>query len=370
MVKNPLFPLRRLGLDTGRWLGSWRLSVVLMVLAAFFHLFLAAWAFTSPSHVVRNIAGLAPFWLVYGLLLINTAVCFTRRWRGLSRRGRRAALGSYLFHGAFFLLAAGFLLSLATRQEVSLWAATGETFSGEPGQVLSRTPPRWWNFRRPLPTFRVDRVTPELWRDQLLFTRLEADLTFPGGSTVTTRINRPLWLGWGTFLRLSGFGYAPRYELSDRVGRPLDSAFVKMNVFPPGQRDHFQIPDLPHRFYVEVLPDFAVEQGEPITRSLELVRPAVWLRVVRGPLELGEALVRQGDVFGFEGLRLRFPEIRYWGQFAVVRDPGAPVIFLGYLLGLAGLGLKLWADARAEPEAQLTTKSGADAGEPASEEAS
>lgn len=351
-MRRPLPALRRLGLDAGRWLGSWRLSVVLMVLAALFHLFLAAWAYTSPSHVVRNIAGLAPFWLVYGLLLVNTAVCFTRRWRALSRRGRRAAAGSYLFHGALFVLALGFLLSLATRQEVTLWAATGETFTGEEGQVLSMTPPRWVSLPQGLPTFRVDRVEPELWRDQLLFTRLEADLTLladggGGGRPATTRINRPLWLGWGTFLRLSGFGYAPRYELTDRAGATLDSAFVKMNVFPPGQRDHFRIPDLPHRFYLEVLPDFAVEEGEPITRSLELVRPAVWLRVVRGPLELGEALVRRGDAFGFEGLRLRFPEIRYWGQFSLVRDPGAPVIFLGYLLGLAGLALKLWADAGA-----------------------
>ena len=39
----------------------------------------------------------------------------------------------------------------------------------------------------------------------------------------------------------------------------LDSAFVKLNVFPPGQRDFFQLPDYPHRFYLGVLPDFALE---------------------------------------------------------------------------------------------------------------
>ena len=43
----------------------------------------------------------------------------------------------------------------------------------------------------------------------------------------------------------------------------IDSAFVKLNVFPPGQRDFFQLPDHPHRFYLEVLPDFAVVDGEP-----------------------------------------------------------------------------------------------------------
>ena len=43
----------------------------------------------------------------------------------------------------------------------------------------------------------------------------------------------------------------------------------------------------------------------------------------------------------FEGLRLLFPEIRYWGEFSIVRDPGAPILFLGYLLGLVGLLIKL-----------------------------
>jgi hypothetical protein len=359
MRRNPLFHLRRLSLDAGRWLGSWRLSIVLMVLAALYHGFLAAWAASSPPHVVANIASLLPFWLLYGLLLANTAVCLLGPRLGRLRRQLSAApggtdgtgprtwarrwapLGTYLFHGAFFLLAVGFLLTLGGRQEARLWAAEGETFTGEPGQVLSQSPPRLLAAGVPPVRFHLEKVTPELWRDQLLFTTLEAELTLASGRRAVTRINRPLWLGWGTFLRLSGFGYAPRYRLADRDGRPLDSAFVKLNVFPPGQRDYFQIPGYPHRVYVEVLPDFAVEGGEAVTRSLNLANPAVRVQIYRGRLELGEAVLRQGDALGFEGLALSFPEIRIWGELTLVHDPGVPVIFAAYLVGLAGLLLKL-----------------------------
>ena len=45
--------------------------------------------------------------------------------------------------------------------------------------------------------------------------------------------------------------------------------------------------------------------------------------------------------FSQQAETLRFPEIRYWGEFTIVRDPGAPILFLGYFLGLAGLLLKL-----------------------------
>jgi hypothetical protein len=127
----------------------------------------------------------------------------------------------------------------------------------------------------------------------------------------------------------------------------IGSSFIKLNVFPPGQEDYFSPGEYPHRVYVEVLPDFAVEAGEAVTQSLNLINPAVSLQVRRGKIDLGRAVLRAGDSFGFEGLSLRFPEIRYWGQFAVVRDPGAPIVFLGYLIGILGLLLKLRGD-RAE----------------------
>jgi len=387
-----LYTIRRGLRAAGASLGSWRLSVVLMVLAALYFALLAIWSRSTPPHVVHNIAMLLPFWIVYGLLLANTGVCLWRRiptlvreiardprnldrpadWslptppdleraeaRDLLRalgvrrpverdggcagvRHRWTALGTFLFHGAFFLLAVGFLLTLVARREATVWVAVGEDYVGAPDQV--RAPPSGpaGTAIPPGLRFRVDRIFPEFWGDELLFTRLEARITWLDGSARTTRINRPLWVGPATFLRLSGFGYAPRYELVDVDGRVRESSFVKLNVFPPGQRDYFQASGLPHRFYLEILPDLDPRSDPPETRSLNLVHPGVLLRVLRGRLDLGGGTLTPGDPgFGFEGLRIRFPEIRYWGEFAVVRDPGAPVVLLGYLVGLVGLALKL-----------------------------
>jgi hypothetical protein len=407
MWDRALYTLRGRIPDVGRGLGSWRLSIVLMVLAGLYYGLLAIWATSSPPHVVQNIGSLIPFWALYALLLINTVVCLWTRLGALKRdvspgpslnraapewewptgeldleamrerlrrlgyrtrstgegglwgvRRRFAALGTYLFHGAFLLVAAGFLLGLLMRHEATVWVAVGEEFTGQPEQFLSQSPPRLLAVGLPARSFRVTGITPGFWRDQLLFTDLQADLEMPGGGTVTTRINRPVWWDWCSFLRLSGFGYAPRYEITDRAGVVLDSAFVKLNVFPPGQRDFFKAAHYPHRLYVAVLPDFALVDGEPATRSLNLAHPAVVLQVLRGKVDAGGATLPPGGRFTFEGLTVRFPEIRYWGEFSIVRDPGIPVLFAGYLVGLAGLVLRL-RGRRAEVEWQGDSDRGA-----------
>ncbi len=337
MLHRVLFACRRLTLDAGRWLGSWRLSIVTMVALALYQALLAIWATSTPPHVVKNIAGLTIFHLVYLLILLNTVVCFWRRLPQLKSKP-----GSFLFHGSFLLVALGFLLSYTSRQEASFWVAAGERFTSQPEQILSQSPPRVLSLDIPLMDFTVEEIVPELWQDQMLFTRLEARLTLPGGEVAATRINRPLLWDPITYLRLSGFGYAPRWELLDTSGQVRDTAFVKLNVFPPGQRDFFRLPGLPHRFYVELFPDLARDEaGEPFTRTLNLRNPGVVLRVWRGRVDLGGALIESGQGFEFEGLVVSFPEIRYWGELTVVRDPGMPVLFAGYALALAGLLWKL-----------------------------
>ncbi len=320
-----------------------------MVLAALYYLFLALWAGSTPPHVVQNIASLLPYWLIYILLLLNTGLCLWQRLPAMVRQvgtsRRWSALGTYLFHCAFFLLAAGFFTTLAFRHETKVRVAMGEEFTGAEEQFASAPAPGLLSKQE---HFVVDDITPVFWRDQMLFTNLEADLTFADGTEATTRINRPLWLGWGTFLRLTGFGYAPVYELLNRNGRVIDSAVVKMNVFPPGQRDRMSPRMIPHRLYLEVYPDMDFGDERVNTRTLNLVDPGILLHVQRGKLDLGRTVLRPGELFEFEGLGLRFVEIRYWGEFTVVFDPGAPVIFIAFLLGLSGLGLSFWGNREAE----------------------
>lgn len=370
-------------------LASWRLSVVLTVALAVDYAHLAVFARGSPAEVVGNIANLAPFWAVYALLLLNTGTCLWLRlpllrrelsaapqslgppsWElptaplevaaaralldrlgyrggaaaperlwGLKRRA--SGLGTYLFHGSFFVLLAAFATTLAFREEFRLVAVVGEEFRGDRAQVLARAGSPVLTLGLPPLRFTHQKLEPEFWNDQLLFTRLVSTLQLEDGSTGQTAINRPLWLGFGLFLRLSSLGYAPRYELRASDGHLIDSAILRLNIFPPGARDHFRPEQLPHRFYLQLHPDLEVKDGEPGTRSMNLVDPGFLVRVQRGRVDLGEKLLRRGEAYSFEGMSVRFPEVRYWGEFVLLRDPGAPILGAGFLMALAGLALRL-----------------------------
>lgn len=370
-------------------LASWRLSVVLTVALAVDYAHLVVFARSSPAEVVGNIASLAPFWAVYALLLLNTGTCLWLRlpqlrrelspgpqahgppsWElpapgldaaaarallhrlgyrggaaapervwGLKRRG--AGLGTYLFHGSFFVLLAAFATTLAFREEFRLVAVVGEEYTGDRAQVLARQGSPVITLGLPPLRFTHQKLEPEFWNDQLLFTRLVSTLKLEDGSEGQTAINRPLWLSFGQFLRLSSFGYAPRYELRATDGHVIDSAILRLNVFPPGARDHFRPEQLPHRFYLQLYPDLELEGGQPGTRSMNLVNPGIQVHVQRGRVDLGGRLLRQGEAYAFEGMSVRFPEVRYWGEFVLLRDPGAPVLGFGFLMALAGLALRV-----------------------------
>lgn len=391
-----LFWLRGLPPRASQLLASWKTSVVLLVLAALYDALLALWARSAPAQAVRELAGLLPLRAAYLLLLLSTAWCLWKRLPGLRRDvGRapafsgapprwelrldeaatqgqaeallreagyrvatidgsvwgvlrpRAALGAVLFHLGVLLLALGLLLTQLARDEFKLWVGVGEDYVGLQEQILSRELPRALSSGLPKVGFRVERIEPELWRGELAFTRLAARLRFPGGAVRETRIDRPLWLSAATFLRVSGFGYALRYEILDREGRVIESAFVKLNVLPPGQRDSIAPQGLPHRVYVRLVQDPSGRGAAAAARSLDLRNPAFAVHAYRGKVDLGERVIKLAEPIPLEELVLRIPEVRYWGEFTLLRDPGAPLVMLAFAIVLAGLALSL-RGARAE----------------------
>lgn len=332
MWDRALYQLRAALTEPRALLGSWKLSVALMVGASVFYLMLAVYSWTVPSHVVAGIASLSLYWICWTLLLVNTFVCIWNRWRSTSR-------ASVLFHGSFFVIATGLLLSFGSREESRLRVAAGERFDGREEQFIARA-----GTLSPDP-FTAISITPAFWRDQLLFTRLEAVLDFDGAKK-TTRINRPLWISPATFLRLSGFGFAPRYEIVDAQGRVLETAFAKLNVFPPGQRD-FLVPErFPYRVYLEVYPDAELAKDGVSNRTMNLTRPLLVASVYRGHLAIASRPLRLGEPLELEGVSIRFPEVGLWGEFSCVRDLGVPLIFAGMLMAMTGLTVTLLARRR------------------------
>jgi len=347
------------------WLASWKLSAALLLLAALCYLFRVIWSTSAPAPPIAD--GDPPLicWLIYPALLLNAGFCLWRRLPLLGRdlsarpiagrcahrwelkvsvpmdasattamlrrlgyriercddgsywglRRRWSALGSFLSHAALFPIAFGLLTTSTVRRETSARAVAGDSLT-----VAQQR-------------FRVDEITPASGRDRPRVTAVQAALGSPDGGRLTAHVNRPRWLSPGTFIRLGGSGYAPRFQLINRAGRTVESAEVKLSAIPASARDSFQLQRSPHRVYVKVLAEKA-EEGD-------LIRPALHTEVYRGSLKLAEGKLVPGVGLEFEGLTLLFSEVRCWGELIVVHDPGVPLLFFGLLLGLSGLLLRV-----------------------------
>lgn len=359
-------------------LSSWQFSIVLTVSGALYYLLLAIWAAKSPPHVVRNIASLLPFLIFYVLLLLNTFLCIVRRWSTLVShmrhrrvlllqtpdwersvdtlpasskwieleggdlfvvRNRFAPLGTILLHGALFLLATGLLLTMLSRYEAKFYAAQGEKLNVQQDTFYRTSTPVPLTSGFPPMSFEAKDIRAVFWRDELLFTHLDADISIDG-SVSRTAINAPIFLSPATSIRVSSFGYALAYMLV-AGGAPLEESAVKLQIFPPGQRDFFTSQHFPHKFYVQFYPDWAEENGQNISRSMNLNHPRVVVSIYRQKVFLGEKILQFGESMDFEGVSLAFLQAIPMAEFTVTRDLGLPWILVSFVLILAGLVIRL-----------------------------
>jgi len=359
-------------------LSSWQFSVVLTTSGALYYIFLVIWGAKSPPHVVRNIAGLSPFVLLYLLLLINTLLCILHRlptlmaqmradpvflpqqqdwertveqlplqrekWKpigtGYARIYHRfSALGTILLHGALFFLAAGFFLTLLSRYEGRFFAAAGEKLLMQQDTYYGTSVPSTLTSSLPAFTLDVRDIKRDFWRNELLFTKLVAEISINQKDALVA-INKPVFLSPGTSLRLSSFGYAPSYRIV-AGGVPLEEGAAKMRIFPPGEEDYFRSQHFPHRIYVKFYPDWMETKEGPISRSMNLHNPRLVVDVYRGKIYLGEKTLAFDELFLFEGITLSFTNVIPMAEFTVIRDLGFPLILLAFVMTLVGLTLRL-----------------------------
>jgi hypothetical protein len=361
-------------------LSSWKLSVVLTVSGALYQGFLAIWAARSPAATVQIIAGMSPFVLLWSLLLVNTLLCMLRRLPGLwkqtgagavllpgqadwekslpappDRKGwtetpdggrlwvrrRFSALGTLLLHLAVFLLALGFWLSSLSRFEGKFTAGEGEALRVEGSAYASATPPVPLTAHPPAFNILAKEIRAEFWEDELLFTRFTSSIQL-GRRTVGVAINDPAYLGPFTSVRLSSFGYAVRYLVAvEGVPAPVEEGAVKLNIFPPGTTDSFQPQNFPHRFYLAFYPDFQRDDKGDSSRSMNLKNPRLRVDYYRGKIFLGRKVVAFGDALPVEEFTIAFLGVVPTAEYTVVRDVGVPVLWLAFLVALAGLLLRV-----------------------------
>lgn len=241
-------------------------------------------------------------------------------------RGRFSPLGSILFHAAFLFLLVGGWVSIFTSYDKSVMLMEGEASPLSPEDRLSIS-------------FRIEKITPAYWKERLLFTDLKADVIYPYKGEIrpgVIRLSQPLRVE-GAKVTITGIGYAPMYLLKDKNGVELDTGYVKMNIFPSGNIDHFKIPDYPHQIFVTFYPDYEIRNGAIKNHSMNPVNPAYYIRVFRNKMLSYAGLIRPGEEAYYEGLRLSFPTFNYWGTFRITKNPGLVYIWIAFFLFVAGL---------------------------------
>lgn len=140
----------------------------------------------------------------------------------------------------------------------------------------------------------------------------------------------------GTYYHLMDFGLAPGVRIK-RAGRILREGYVIQKILPPGVRDSFELPPLPYRFTLRMLPEREIIKGREKAGVYNINRP-----VYNVVIQKGGDIVFDGTSAGsieVEGMEVEFYEPDYWYWLEGSRNPGYMILFAGAVLALAGLPL-------------------------------
>lgn len=254
---------------------------------------------------------------------------------------RFAFTGNIIFHAGILIISAGVAVSYYERFEGNFILREGDTFFGEKRKYVRYSPGKVFNKQAPKISFRLNKIIPEFWENELHFTRLDAEVSYPATTLKNRgviRINGGLKMD-GARLSLAGFGYALNILTEDlksgRVYRPI----VILDIFPPGTEDFLIIKE--RRIYIKVLPDPVNEGGKLKNKSMNLVDPTLVLNEKRLGKAVNRKILKIGDTLTYDGIKLSFDGIKYWTLVNAVKDRGEPVIIAGLAALVAGLLLRL-----------------------------
>jgi hypothetical protein len=141
------------------------------------------------------------------------------------------------------------------------------------------------------------------------------------------------------FVKITDFGYAPKYVLYDLNEQELESHYVYKKFFPPGAEEHFETMFLGYLFYIKCYPDYIDNDGEPWTLSAYPKNPVYNLRIVRNKDIVYNGPLKSTEKVRFDNVIIAIPEVKMWVEVSIVRDPGIFAAGFGLMLLIAGTGI-------------------------------
>ena len=251
--------------------------------------------------------------------------------------GRFSPIGNLLFHAGFLLILVGAVLNVLYRFEGVAIIAEGRPFTGDKAEY--RTIAGAAAAALPEVDFDVEKITAEFWGGRLFFTRLEAQLLHRGGRDIA-KLSSAVQVG-NAAVTIASYGYVPMFEFRNKTGLGVDRAYVKLNIFSPGNEDYFQVRGYPYKIFVSFYPDYAEVDGKIVNQSMDPINPVYFLRILRGRLPVFTGVVKPGEWAEYDGLSISFPSFIKSGDFQIVRNPGNPFIWIAFIMMGVGLGWRL-----------------------------
>ena len=283
-----------------------------------------------------------PGYMVWGFLVLWGLLFLINLTASLFRE-TYTHKGNLIFHAAFLVVASGIALSAIYRFEGETVVLEGDSFFSEENEYIRHSAGSSFGDFAPDLSFKVTDINPEFWEGRLHFTALEAVIKHSASTLEKTSV---VWLNGGpringARLRLTEYGIFPELLIELR-GRTFMKGPFSMHLFPPGSEDSFEVKN--YKIYLQLYTDpVRSEQGGRLKNaSMNLVEPLLLLRVEWFGRKVYEGVLSVGQKAGFGDVALTFKGVKKFVGIGVVKDPGQVVVFLGFIIAVAGLALRVF----------------------------
>jgi len=260
----------------------------------------------------------------------------------VATRARWAPIGGSVFHLGILVFVVGLVVHGLTSQVAFFRVVEGQDMYGPFETVVESDDVA---IGEALRGYSLASVTPEYYKDYLLFTRLDVELASLDGSKREMSLSSPLWVDPLTNLSIQDYGFVPLMHIEDPESGMSQDLAVAMDVFPPGSEDYVVLEDVGIRVVARVFPEYGVVHGRDVSLSYNEIDPKVLISIEQiGGREvelIGRGLVAPGETVTAEDISVTLDGLARSGTFRLKRSYGVPVIVLGALLLVSGLALRV-----------------------------
>ncbi|MDA8234014.1 MAG: cytochrome c biogenesis protein ResB [Clostridia bacterium] len=334
------------------------------------------WTTTYPFLVpVVTFLGLhkvfgTPWFLILVLVfLINLAACtwgqinrLFRLWYGLRQNGQPlskrfwAIFGNCFFHVGLVIIVMGGLLTLGYKMGGYVEIAEGETFVEKHENYLAITEGLFFNEDHLGFQVMLNKQTRYFKENgQLDYVTSRITVSDNGREIVFPKVERgqPITYRGITFYHFRS-GFAPYITIKDSGGQALLEGYALFNSMWHNKKGEYSMDLaiagtdllLKAKFY----PNATSQYGMMVSKSSQALNPVIQAAVMKKGKLVGRIQFKPGQDAVIEGMTIGMGDIRYWTGYEVSRDPGAGVIFTGFLVSLGGIVISFTFKSRGREE--------------------